>query len=102
MGRLLHKTYLSTFYCVTESHLDTNIVDNDIIIDGFSDQILRKDRNCFGGVVLVYTSQDICVKTRYDLNFASGVNKVFLYLLKLHHDHLYLADTDYFRVYDNI
>jgi hypothetical protein len=50
----------------------TNIVDNDIIIDGFSDQILRKDRNCFGGGVLIYTSQDICVKPRYDLNFASG------------------------------
>ena len=39
----------SSKICVTESHLDTNIVDNDIIIDGFSDQILRKDRNCFGG-----------------------------------------------------
>jgi hypothetical protein len=37
-----------------------------------SNQILRKDRNCFGGGVLVYTSQDICVKPRYDLNFASG------------------------------
>jgi hypothetical protein len=43
----------SSIICVTESHLDTNIVDNDIIIDGFSDQILRKDRNCFGGGVLV-------------------------------------------------
>jgi hypothetical protein len=54
----------SSIICVTESHLDTNIIDNDIIIDGFSDQILRKDRNCFGGGVLVYTSQDICVKPR--------------------------------------
>jgi exonuclease III len=62
----------SSIICVTESHLDTNIIDNDILIDGFSDQILRKDRNCFGGGVLVYTSQDICVKPRYDLNFASG------------------------------
>ena len=62
----------SSIICVTESHLDTNIVDNDIIIDGFSDQILRKDRNCFGGGVLVCTSQDMCVKRRYDLNFASG------------------------------
>jgi hypothetical protein len=40
------------------------VIDNDILIDGFSDQILRKDRNCFGGGVLVYTSQDICVKPR--------------------------------------
>jgi hypothetical protein len=54
----------SSIICVTESNLDTNIIDNDILIDGFSDQILRKDRNCFGGGVLVYTSQDICVKPR--------------------------------------
>ena len=27
----------SSIICVTESHLDTNIIDNDIIIDGFSD-----------------------------------------------------------------
>jgi hypothetical protein len=47
--------------------------------DGFSDQILRKDRNCFGGGVLVYTSQDICVKPRYDLNFASGEIIAFLH-----------------------
>ena len=33
----------SSIICVTESHLDTNIIDNDIIIDGFADQILRKD-----------------------------------------------------------
>ena len=61
----------SSIIYVTESHLDTNIIDNDILIDGFSDmlpfQILRKDRNCVGGGVLVYTSQDICVKPRYDL-----------------------------------
>jgi hypothetical protein len=39
----------SSIICVTESHLDTNIVDNDILIDGFSDKILRKNINCFGG-----------------------------------------------------
>jgi hypothetical protein len=33
----------SSIICVTESHLDTNIIDNDILIDGFSDKILRKD-----------------------------------------------------------
>ena len=62
----------SSIIYVTESHLDTNIIDNDIIIDWFSDQILNKDRNCFWGGVLVYTSQDMCVKPGYDLNFASG------------------------------
>jgi hypothetical protein len=81
MSRLLHKFHLnarsvrnklsyvediateSSIICVTESHLDTNIIDNDILIDGFSDKILRKDINCFGGGVLVYTSQDICVNS---------------------------------------
>jgi hypothetical protein len=58
--------------CVTENHLDTNIVENDIIIDGFSDKILRKDINCFGGGVPVCTPHDICVKIRYSLNFVSG------------------------------
>jgi hypothetical protein len=62
----------SSIICVTESHLNTNRVDNDIIIHGFSDQILRKDRNCFGGGVFVYTSHDINVKPRYDLSFALG------------------------------
>jgi hypothetical protein len=37
-------------------------LDTDIGIDGFSDKIFRKDRNSFGGGVLVYTSQGICVK----------------------------------------
>jgi hypothetical protein len=38
-----------------ESHLDGNILDTDIGIDGFSDKIFRKDRNSFGGGVLVYS-----------------------------------------------
>lgn len=50
----------SSIICVTESHLDTNIIDNDILIDGFSDQILRKDRNCFGEV-FSYTHHRIFV-----------------------------------------
>ena len=48
--------------------MDGNILDTDIGIDGFSDKIFRKDRNSFGGGVLVYTSQGICVKERQDLN----------------------------------
>jgi hypothetical protein len=58
----------SSIICVTESHLDTNIVENDIIIDGFSDQILRKDRNCFAAGVPVCTPHHI----GYDINLASG------------------------------
>jgi hypothetical protein len=38
--------------------LDGNILDTDIGIDGFSDKIFRKDRNSFGGGVLVYPDFD--------------------------------------------
>jgi hypothetical protein len=58
----------SSIICVTESHLDGNILDNDITIDGFSDKIFRKDRKSFEGDVLVYTSKGICVKEIHDLN----------------------------------
>jgi hypothetical protein len=71
----------SSIICVTESHLDTNIVENDIIIDGFSDQILRKDINCFKGGVLVCTPHDICVKPRHDLHFAPGEIIWYEYIL---------------------
>jgi hypothetical protein len=34
-----------------------------------TNHILRKDRNCFGGGVLVYISETLKVKRRDDLNF---------------------------------
>jgi hypothetical protein len=43
--------------------------------DVFSDKIFRKDGISFGGGVLVYTSQGICVKERHDLN-CDGVEMV--------------------------
>ena len=70
----------SSIICVTESHLDGNILDIDIGIDGFSDKIFRKDRNSFGGGVLVYTSQGICVKERHDLN-CDGVEMLWIEVL---------------------
>ena len=62
----------SSIIYVTESLLDPCILDGDILLEGFSENILRKDRNCYGGGVLVYTSQDICVKRRQDLEFQGG------------------------------
>ena len=62
----------SSVICITESHLDNNVSNSDVVIDGFSCDIFRKDRSCFGGGVLVYTSQDICVKRCHDLEFSSG------------------------------
>ena len=70
----------SSIICVTESHLDGIILDTDIRIDGFSDKIFRKDRNSFGGGVLVYTSQGICVKERHDLN-CDGVEMLWIEVL---------------------
>ena len=58
--------------CITETHLDQNISNTDLHIDGFSDTVLRKDRNGFGGGVLVYSSNSICLKERPDLGFDGG------------------------------
>ena len=57
-----------------------NILDTDIGIDGFTDTIFRKDRNSFGGGVLVYTSQGIYVKERHDLN-CDGVEMLWIEVL---------------------
>jgi hypothetical protein len=46
----------------------------------FSDKIFRKDRNSFGGGVLVYTSQGICVKEMHDLN-CDGVEMLWIEVL---------------------
>jgi hypothetical protein len=36
-------------------------------LDGYYDKPFRKDRNCFGGGVLVYVSTTLKVKRRVDL-----------------------------------
>jgi hypothetical protein len=71
---------VSSIICVNREPLDGNILDTDIGIDGFSDKIFRKDRNSFGGGVLVYTSQCICVKERHDLN-CDGVEMLWIEVL---------------------
>ena len=45
----------SSLICVTESHLDENILTTDIKLPGYHEPF-RNDRNCFGGGVLVYTA----------------------------------------------
>ena len=52
--------------CFTETHLDHKISDNDILLDGF-DTIFRKDRNSYGGGVIIYTSNNIRSRRRIDL-----------------------------------
>lgn len=43
--------------CFTESHLDYNIMNDEISIDGFN-TIFRKDRNSYGGGVIIYLTDD--------------------------------------------
>ncbi|CAC5360267.1 unnamed protein product [Mytilus coruscus] len=64
----------SSIICITESHLDDNVSNSDIVIDGFSSDVLMRDRSYFGGGVLVYASQDICVQRRQDLEFGADFN----------------------------
>ena len=52
---------------ITESHLDDNVLDDDITFDGY--YTFRKERNCFGGGVLVYVSTTLKVKRRVDLEY---------------------------------
>jgi hypothetical protein len=62
------------------SHLDDTVLSRDIQIQGYHDNILRKDRNCFGGGVLVDISETLKVKRREDLEFENS--KTFIILLK--------------------
>lgn len=52
--------------CFTESHLDSCITDQNLLIDGFN-TIYRKDRNSFGGGIIIYVSNSLRVKRRTDL-----------------------------------
>jgi len=55
----------------TETHLDECIYNADLLIENFSEPI-RKDRNCFGGGVMLYISNTLHFKRRSDLEFDSG------------------------------
>ena len=46
---------------VVESHLDINIVDEDLNLESFSQNIIRKDRNNSGGGILIYSKEDVAV-----------------------------------------
>lgn len=44
--------------CFTESHLNSSIPDRNVFIDGFN-TIFRKDKNSFGGGIIVYISNSL-------------------------------------------
>jgi len=53
---------------ISESHLDESIPNSALVIDGFHEPVSR-DRNCFGGGVMVYVSNKIHYNRRLDLEF---------------------------------
>ncbi|CAG2226266.1 unnamed protein product [Mytilus edulis] len=55
--------------CLTETHLDENIKNEDILIEGYNRDPYRKDRNSSGGGIIIYISKFIQAKPRPDLDF---------------------------------
>jgi hypothetical protein len=53
--------------CVTESHLDANINNDELLLDFFSTILIRKDRSNSGGGLLLYVKDDIFVERVTDL-----------------------------------
>ena len=56
--------------CFSETHLVASIFDQNLSFEGF-DRIFRKDRNRFGGGILVYISNSLSVSRRADLEPAN-------------------------------
>ena len=65
--------HLSDFdiMCFTETHLDGNIANSDLIIDVHESCIYRKDLNSHSGGLLVYVSDKLVSKRRPDLEIDS-------------------------------
>ena len=49
---------------LTETQLDPDIEDNEFELDSFSKHIIQKDRNKFGGGLLIYSKEEIFVIRR--------------------------------------
>ncbi|XP_021364976.1 uncharacterized protein LOC110457857 [Mizuhopecten yessoensis] len=56
--------------CITETHLDNSVADDDILLDNFD--LYRKDRGAPGGGINVYTSSLLSTCRRPDLEFQVG------------------------------
>ena len=54
---------------ITESHLDVNINNDDLLLDFFSKTFIRKDRNNSGGGLLAPVSQKLVNRTISDLSY---------------------------------
>ena len=64
--------------CLTETHLDASVTNDDIFIEGYEKNPFRKDRNSSGGGVIVYVSDILQVLPRPDLDFDSEIIRLEL------------------------
>lgn len=63
--------------CLTESHLDGNFPDNDLMINGFD--FIRRDRSAHGGGILIYVSHKLFIK-RLNILESDDNNNEFIWI----------------------
>lgn len=66
IGSLLYLVQDFDVLCFTETHLDVNISNDSLNIEGYKTSF-RKDRNSYGGGVMICISDSIFASRRYDL-----------------------------------
>ena len=60
--------------CITESHLDDNVKNSEIHIDGFYPDPIRSDRSSHGGGIVVYVSENLLVNRLIQFDCDVGEN----------------------------
>ena len=65
--KLFIETNKSDIIGISETKLDKTVDDCDVGISGY--RVIRKDRNCYGGGVLMYISESLNFNHREDLEF---------------------------------
>ena len=53
--------------CFTESHLDAKVPDTDLLIDTHERSLYRRDHSCHSGGIVIFVSDKLFSKRRYDL-----------------------------------
>ena len=53
--------------CLTETHLDENVASSELEIDGYSSDIIRKDRTAHGGGIALYATNKLHVERQTHL-----------------------------------
>lgn len=80
-----------TFYFFTESKLDQSVSNEDIVIEDYCVDPIRKDRNSHGGGVLVYYKPHLLVTRREDIEIPVSNDEVIWVQIKFSHQLLLIA-----------